>query len=160
MPKRGIRIPVRDAAVFSAGTTVRIVKTTEEEIKMKKLFNMSVGLLLMAPGLTQAQVTQEDFLVKATQNLINLCTASSEQPMYQEAIHFCHGYLVGAWHFHRAEAADHPDKLLVCFSEPYPSRNEVIEMFIAWAQNHPEFMNEQPVETEFRFLSEKWPCKK
>ena len=33
-------------------------------------------------------------------------------------------------------------------------------MFIAWVQAHPQYMNEPPVETEFRFLTEKWPCQK
>jgi len=33
-------------------------------------------------------------------------------------------------------------------------------MFLAWAQAHPQYMNERPVETEFRFLTEKWPCQK
>jgi hypothetical protein len=27
-------------------------------------------------------------------------------------------------------------------------------------QAHPQYMNERPVETEFRFLTEKWPCQK
>ena len=33
-------------------------------------------------------------------------------------------------------------------------------MFVEWAKAHPQYMNELPVETEFRFLMEKWPCKK
>jgi hypothetical protein len=28
-----------------------------------------------------------------------------------------------------------------------------------WAKEHPQYMGESPVETEFRFLMEKWPCK-
>jgi hypothetical protein len=31
-------------------------------------------------------------------------------------------------------------------------------MFIEWAKAHPEYLNEPPVETEFRFLIETWPC--
>ena len=38
------------------------------------------------------------------------------------------------------------------------SRDNMIAMFIKWAQDHPQYMNEIPAETEFRFLSEKWPC--
>jgi hypothetical protein len=48
---------------------------------------------------------------------------------------------------------------LVCMPDPAPSRNEAIGMFIDWAKARPQFWKEPPVETEFRFLTEKWPCK-
>src|SRR5262249_6862902 len=31
-------------------------------------------------------------------DLLNLCTVSTEDARYKEALHFCHGYLVGAFH--------------------------------------------------------------
>ncbi|MGR8934963.1 MAG: Rap1a/Tai family immunity protein [Gammaproteobacteria bacterium] len=125
-----------------------------------KLLSCTLVLASLLPGFTQANVTEADFVAKKTQNLLNLCTASPQDPQYREAIHFCHGYLVGAFHFYAAEAADKPELQLVCFTEPKPSRNLAIGMFISWAQKHPEFMNEMPVETEFRFLTEKWPCRR
>ncbi len=117
-------------------------------------------LSILSTGLASADVAKEDFKVKSTQNLINLCTASPEDALYKEAIHFCQGYLVGAFHYHNAEVLDDPNKRLVCFPEPKPSRNEALSLFIAWAAKHPEFMNEIPVDTEFRFLTEKFPCNK
>jgi Rap1a immunity proteins len=115
---------------------------------------------LFVTGPAKANVTDEDFVAQKTQNLLNLCTASPQDTRYREAIHFCHGYLVGAYHYHQAETADKQELKMFCAPEPKPSRNETIAMFISWAQQHPENMNESPVETEFRFLSEKWPCKK
>ena len=47
---------------------------------------------------------------------------------------------------------------LVCLPDTKPTRTEVIAMFIAWAKDHPQYWNEPAVETEFRFLMEKWPC--
>jgi hypothetical protein len=35
---------------------------------------------------------------------------------------------------------------------------QVIKEFIDWALNHPGYWQELAVETEFRFLMEKWPC--
>jgi hypothetical protein len=32
-------------------------------------------------------------------------------------------------------------------------------MFIAWAREHPEYMGERPVDSLFRFLAEKYPCR-
>jgi len=48
---------------------------------------------------------------------------------------------------------------MFCLPEPKPTRNDTIAMFISWAKQHPQYMYETPVETEFRFLNEKWPCK-
>lgn len=120
-------------------------------------------LLLFASfvtGAAKANVTDEDFVAKKTQNILNLCTASPQDPHYREAIHFCHGYLVGAYHYYQAQTEDKQELKLFCPPEPKPTRNESIAMFVSWAQAHPQYMNETPVETEFRFLIEKWPCKK
>jgi hypothetical protein len=114
---------------------------------------------VLVPALVGA-VAEADFEAKTTQNLLNLCTASPNDPRYREAIHFCHGYLVGAYHYHVAQTSGEGGKPLVCLPTPPPSRNEALRMFIAWAQAHPQYMNERPVETEFRFLTEKWPCQK
>jgi hypothetical protein len=119
---------------------------------------MFLGLILLTPAVACA-VTENDFLAKDTQSLINLCTAPQDDPRHGEAIHFCHGYLVGAFHYYRVTHAASDANPLVCLPEPAPSRNEAIGRFIAWAQTHPQYMTEVPVETEFRFLAETWPCK-
>jgi hypothetical protein len=118
-------------------------------------------LLLFASfvtGAAKANVTDEDFVAKKTQNLLNLCTTSQQDPLYREAIHFCHGYLVGAYHYYQAQTADKQELKLFCPPEPKPSRNDTLAMFISWAKQHPQYMYETPVETEFRFFTEKWPC--
>ena len=112
---------------------------------------------MLMPTLVNA-VTEADFEAKTTQHLLNLCTAPPTDPRYREAIHFCHGYLVGAYHYYLAVTDGEGGKPLVCFPTPPPSRNEAFQMFIAWVQTHPRYLNERPVETEFRFLTEKWPC--
>lgn len=114
-------------------------------------------LILLVPAVACA-VTEDDFLAKDTQSLINLCTVPQDDLRHGEAIHFCHGYLVGAFHYYRVTHATPDSKPLVCFPEPPPSRNETIGRFVKWAQAHPQYMNEAPVETEFRFLTETWPC--
>jgi hypothetical protein len=112
---------------------------------------------VVAPALAGA-VTETDFEAKTTQHLLNLCTAASTDLRYREAIHFCHGYLVGAYHYPVAQTTGEGGKPLVCFRTPAPSRNEALRMFIARAQAHPQYLHEPPVETEFRFLTEHWPC--
>jgi hypothetical protein len=103
-------------------------------------------------------VDETDFEVKTTEDLITLCTASPDDPLHAQAVNFCHGYLVGAYHYYEAVAAGPEGIQLVCPPDPAPSRNETIASFIDWARAHPQYWNEPPVETEFRFLIETWPC--
>lgn len=127
---------------------------------IRQLISALFLVSLVSPGIAGA-VTDEDFQMKTTQNLVNLCTVAASDPRAQEAIHFCHGYLLGAYHYHIAET-DGPDitKRLVCIPASGVTRNEALAMFVDWVKPRPQYMNESPVDTEFRFLIEKWPCKK
>lgn len=126
----------------------------------RKSVMVILALFLMLPAYAGAAVTEEDFVAGTTQNLMNLCTASADDPLYHQAVNFCHGYLVGAFQYYLAAAAGPDGVKLVCFPEPPPTRNQAIGMFIDWVKAHPQYMQEKPVETEFRFLMEKWPCAK
>ena len=116
--------------------------------------------MLAALGTSRASalVTRDDFLVNTTQDLVTLCTASENDPMYMGAVGFCQGYLVGAWHFHEELAAGKKGKRIACPPDPPPSRTEAIDMFIEWAKAHPQYSGEAPVETFFRFAAERFPC--
>ena len=127
-------------------------------MKRKMIVLMLVAVFVL-PGLARA-VTEEDFKVKTTQSLINLCTAPADDPYRDKAIHFCHGYLVGAYDYHVTENSGPDGKMLFCLPDPPPTRNAAINMFIEWTKAHPQYMGERAVDTEFRFLGETWPCKK
>jgi Rap1a immunity proteins len=129
------------------------------EGRTRVLAALFLAAALAVPGVAFA-VTDEDFEVKSTRSLLSLCTASTEDPRYREALHFCHGYLVGAFHYYLASVSGPKAKRLVCPPDPPPTRNATITAFIAWAQAHPQYMGEAPVETEFRFLTETYPCKR
>ena len=47
----------------------------------RKLLMLIMTFGFLVPGLTNAAVTEEDFVVKTTRNLINLCTASPQDPL-------------------------------------------------------------------------------
>lgn len=115
-------------------------------------------LVCMVVPFTALAVETVDFEVQTTKNLLNVCTASPEDNLYAEAINFCHGYLIGAYHYHEASRKGPKAQSLVCLPEPEPSRNDTIDMFVKWAKANPQYHNELPVETEFRFLIETWPC--
>lgn len=124
-----------------------------------KLICVMFAVALLIPTLASAAAQQQDFIVDSTDDIVNLCTTAPDDPLYTAAIHFCHGYLVGAYAYYDAIDSG-PDVIrLVCLPDPVPSRNDSIEMYVEWAKAHPEHMNAPPVETFFMFLTEKWPCK-
>jgi hypothetical protein len=125
----------------------------------KQLIRPLVVASFLVPGFAGAAVTDDDFLVKTTRNLVNLCAVSRDDPRAKEAIQMCHGYILGAYDFHMAESAGTGGARMVCLSDKV-TRNEAVATFVRWAKAHPQYMNERPVETEFRYLTEKWPCRK
>jgi hypothetical protein len=143
--------------------TQALVYETTEDVMFKKLIRLLVVASLLDPGLAGAAVTDEDFVLSTTQNLVNLCSVSADDPRAKEAIQMCEGYILGAYHFYLATNSgkgDRGDMRLVCMPNPTPSRNEVAAMFVEWAKANPQYMKEAPVDSEFRFMNAKWPCKK
>ena len=125
---------------------------------MKTIIAALLLVFVLAAPAMAGPVTKADFYAKTTQNLINLCTASKEDPLYNHAVNFCHGYLLGAWEYYY-ESRDNPDAVkLVCPPKKGITRNQAVKMFIDWAKAHPQYMGEKPVDTEFRFLISTWPC--
>jgi hypothetical protein len=104
-------------------------------------------------------VSQEDFQVDTTEQLIRLCSASPDDPLYNHAMNFCHGYLVGAYDYYEAAHAIGKGPKMVCFPDPPPSRNDAVNLFVEWVKAHPQYWQKRPVDTEFRFLTETYPCK-
>ncbi|MGB7951619.1 MAG: Rap1a/Tai family immunity protein, partial [Candidatus Binatia bacterium] len=110
--------------------------------------------------LAGAAVTDEDLRLMTTRDLVDLCTVSADDPRVKEAIGMCYGYLVGAYDYYLATNSGKDSMRLVCMPSPPPTRTETVAMFVEWAKANPQYMKDAPVETEFRFLSAKWPCKK
>lgn len=123
----------------------------------RRLAKLLLVALLLTPSLAGA-VTEEDFKVRTAKDLLDLCTVPTTDPHYRDALHFCHGYLVGAVQYHLTENAGPEGNPLVCFPNPPPNRNDAVSEFITWLQAHSQYLNGNPVDAEFRFLAEKWPC--
>jgi hypothetical protein len=125
----------------------------------RKLICMLFAVALVMPTIAAAG-SEQDFIADSTDDIIALCSAAPTDPNYIASIHFCQGYLLGAYAYYNALATGPGGVKLVCFPDPPPSRNQGIAMFVEWAKAHPQYMQEEPVETFFRFLTEKWPCPK
>jgi hypothetical protein len=127
-------------------------------MKFKACLLLASVVMAMPPWALAA--SEKDFEVQTTEQLLNLCTAAPGEPLYPQAVNFCHGYLVGAYKYYEAAHSGPNAPKLVCLPNPPPSRSSSIAMFIEWAKARPQYWKESPVETEFRFLTEKWPCNK
>jgi hypothetical protein len=123
----------------------------------KMVTTIVLSALLTLPGLAGA-MSENDFRADTTEQIVSLCTANPDDPLSQQAVNFCQGYLVGAYKYYEAAHSGPNAPKFVCLPNPAPSRDETIRMFIGWAKAHPQYMKESPVETEFRFLMEKWSC--
>ena len=128
---------------------------------MRLLFRASLLCLmggLLMPSLAGAALTEDDFYVRNTQDLVDLCSAPESDPLQDASEHFCHGFISGAWQYHEAQANGPKGQRLVCPAEPYPTRNEVVAGFLAWSAANPTHMTEPAVESVFRYAISKWPC--
>ncbi|MGH8626528.1 MAG: hypothetical protein ACREYC_15090, partial [Gammaproteobacteria bacterium] len=45
----------------------------------------------MAYPLAAGAVVQEDFVIRKADDLVDVCAVAPDEPLYQSAIHFCHG---------------------------------------------------------------------
>jgi hypothetical protein len=104
-------------------------------------------------------LTRDDFLVRTTQDLLTLCTASESDPLYQGALGFCLGFAAGAYQYYQVTTASGGPAAFVCVPEAPPTRIEAIRMFVEWAKANPQYLNEHPVDSLFRFLATKYPCR-
>lgn len=120
---------------------------------------MVIGMMLTTVlGTAQAAFTPDEFKLDKAQELLDICTVSTSHPDYLEAYGFCVGYFTGAMHYHRALAKGPDHKVIVC-PEHTVTRAEAIAVYVAWAKDNPQFMNEEPMETVMRAAVAKWPCK-
>jgi hypothetical protein len=105
--------------------------------------------------------TSEHFRVRSTADLVEICSTPANDSLYPAALGFCHGYAVGAYHYHQASVAGPEGKPFVCLPPtPPPTRTEGLQMFVVWARENPQHMGEPAVETLFRWLAATWPCRK
>ena len=125
----------------------------------KKTILLLALFSFLMTGPAGAAVTDEDFVLSTTQNLVNLCSVAASDPRAKEAIQMCEGYMLGSYHYYLATNSGKNDMRLVCMPNPTPTRNEVAAMFVEWAKANTQYMKEAPIDSEFRFMSSRWPCK-
>ena len=121
-----------------------------------------IGLALAGGApLAAGAVTQSNFQLRNTEDLVALCGAKpSEGAMQTAASNFCHGFTQGAVSvlMEQDRANDKPKPF--CFPTPAPARSATIGEFVKWAAANPSHMPDRPADGFFAFLGERFPCEK
>jgi hypothetical protein len=126
----------------------------------RQLIALAASAGIVTATAVDAGVTRETFLVRNGHDLAALCGAGPEDPYFERAMAFCHGYLVGSYDFYHGTTAGKASKQLICLPDPPPPRYEVAQRFVDWAKRNPQNAGEAPVDALFRFAAVTWPCKR
>ena len=113
--------------------------------------------ILLWPVVGQGAVPK-DFQVDTTEDLVTLCSVTQNDLHAVEAIHFCHGFIIGAYHYYLASTNAPGVRRFVCLPDPKPTRDQAIAEFVAWAKDNPGYMTKEAVNTLFRYLEQRYPC--
>lgn len=120
---------------------------------------LALGLAL-APWTSWAQTdgyALDDYQLKTSGSLLDICTLPESNAQYWEARGFCLGYFTGGIHLHAALAASPTFRRIAC-PPPNATRDDVVAAFVTFAEAHPEYLDEKPMDTVFRAVNDKWPC--
>jgi hypothetical protein len=113
----------------------------------------------VAAGVQAAPVSQDDFLVTTTANLVSLCSAATTDPLYTPARNFCQGFAVGTYRLIVIEeAAARSRHKLFCLPATGPSRDQAIAAFVQWASSRPKTLASSPTDGIVEYLIAQFPC--
>jgi Rap1a immunity proteins len=118
---------------------------------MKILLGLALGYLALIPGISFGQVKPHD---ASTAAMVELCKARNDI----DAQNFCFGFGEGVY---QAYLASRPagSKPSICFASKNHTREQVLEDFLKWNQQNPQFNQEQAAKTLVRFFKQRYPCK-
>ena len=115
------------------------------------------GLVLLASGASRA-ATEANFGANTTGDLVELCTATPDNPIGTAAVNFCEGFAQGAVLVEVQNQTAFRGPKLFCMPNPPPSRNQALGDFVNWARSSPDRLAQSSTDGLFRFLSERYPC--
>ncbi len=114
---------------------------------------------MLSPGAAGAAVTETDFQLGTTADLVDLCTATPTDSMGTAALNFCHGFAVGVYRVLEEENAARRIGRLFCVpADTKTSRTEAIADFVQWAKATPGVTSERPADGLTHYLETKYPC--
>ncbi len=128
---------------------------------MRKTVLAASAMLALWPLQAGAQDAETadvgDFAVTTAQDLLDLCSVDQSDSLYAEARLFCAGFIEGMKHYHNRMSAGPDVEPIVCAPDDV-TLEDAIDMYIAYARAHPQFLNEDPADNVVRAAMATWPC--
>jgi hypothetical protein len=116
------------------------------------------ALAALAASIQAVAGAPQDYQVTTTEDLIELCSVSADDPLYDAAMGFCLGYIDAALDYHAALTAG-PNNAAITCPDGAVSRGEVVAVVVEWSKRNAQYQDtEAPVTGVLRAVSEKWPC--
>ncbi len=126
---------------------------------MRKLaFATVVVMMSIVFSAARANVTEENFALDTTGDLIALCGVDAGDPNAMAAIHMCHGYFVGLHHFHTMMGRSLEGHVYCMEVEERPTRDQVIAMLVEWSRAHPEHDSMEAIDGVLQWAADTYPC--
>ena len=119
---------------------------------MKKILVVLAALSAFA-GLAQAD---EKVKVLSTQELTKECSL----PASPESRSFCIGYTTAIYDTYLATRHEKRAKPFICVKQPAVKRNEVIEGFMKFTQEHPQTADKPAAGVFLGYMAARFPCGK
>jgi hypothetical protein len=118
---------------------------------MKILLGLAFGYLAIIPAISYGQAKPYD---ASTAAMVELCKARDDI----DAQNFCFGFGEGVY---QTFLASRPagSKSSICFAPSNHTREQVLEDFLKWNRQNPQFNPEQAAKTLIRFFKQRYPCK-
>lgn len=111
----------------------------------------------MLPARGNAAITEDNFLVRTTGDLVDLCEAATTDRYYTAAINFCHGFVVGVYRVLEEENRAKPRRIF-CVPDLAPRRADAIAGFVQWADTNPDQKSLAPADGIAAYLVKQFPC--
>ena len=127
---------------------------------MRRGLWLSAAILCLAGLASPARaVTQDDFLLRNTADLVNLCSAPTTDPLATAAVNFCEGFGLGVFRVLDESEAAHRRRQIFCMSSSQmPTRTQAMIAFVQWAKASPERLSMAPTDSIATYLSQQYPC--
>jgi len=115
------------------------------------LLVISATLLLQTSAFSQTNLPKDD---ASTAALVELCKNLNDA----DGQNFCFGFGEGVYQAYLAKR-NATQKPSICFSSETGTREVILQEFLTWNQNNPQFNQERAAKTLIRFFEARYPCK-
>jgi hypothetical protein len=120
---------------------------------------MALGIVVSASS-AYATVTEDNFLLRNSGDLVEVCSAVQSDPLFTAARNFCDGFVVSVFMVLQEEnrAQSSNSKRLFCEPNPVSTRDEAIASFVQWVRADAGRMALPATDGIAEFLSQRYPC--